>query len=141
MEILNIGPLELIFIISLMVILLGPEGMKQSIRVVGTWIRNARQSSLWKDVQSLNREAKELPIRLAREAGYEEHIAEIRRNTQITVDLYETPARQPGDVRSPGGRRLRLPQGHAWNSSLRTENNAVETTAAEIPPIEPVDEI
>jgi Sec-independent protein translocase protein TatA len=110
MEIFNIGPLELIFIIALMIIVLGPEGMKQTVRTVGTWIRKTRQSSVWKEIQSATREVEQLPVRLAREAGYEEHIAEIKKNTNIQIDLYDQPARQPGDSPSHGSRRLRAPQ-------------------------------
>lgn len=107
--------MELIFILVLMILLLGPEGMKRTIRQIGELIRDVRQSSLWKDIQILIRETQDLPIRLAREAGFEEQLEEIKRETQINIDLNDADIPRSHESLSSGKRRLRPPQRHGSN--------------------------
>jgi Sec-independent protein translocase protein TatA len=134
MEIFNIGPGELIFIVLLMIILLGPVEMIRLIRRAGELIREAGQSALWKELRKIDREARELPFKLAREAGFEEQMKEIRRSTQVSLDLYNMPEKSPGEVRSPGTGRLRPPQRRGAPVAARTESAAEdsqETISAE----------
>jgi Sec-independent protein translocase protein TatA len=124
MEIFNIGPGELIFIVVLMIILLGPIEMIRLTRRAGELIHAAGQSALWKDLQKLDREARELPYKLAREAGFDEQMEEIRKGTRISLDLYNMPEAPPGEVRSPGSGRLRPPQRRGMPAEARTETAA-----------------
>lgn len=128
MEIFNIGPLEFLFILVLMILLLGPEGMKRGIWQIGKWVREARQSALWKDIRALIRETQDLPVRLVREAGFDEQIEEIHQIANSTIDLYDTPARLPGKVPSPGKRRLRPPHRPGQPQAARSQSPDGETT-------------
>lgn len=83
MEIFNIGPMELILIVLLMFILLGPTEMIRLTRQAGVLFRKASQSSLWKELKKFSNEVQELPTRLVREAGFEEQMEEIRQSTRI----------------------------------------------------------
>jgi len=47
MEILNIGPLELILIIILAVVIFGPEDMVKYSRAAGRWLYKASRSEFW----------------------------------------------------------------------------------------------
>lgn len=77
MEIFNVGIPELLLILTLMLILLGPEGMATTARNLAKSIRKFLHSPLWADMVKTQREIRDIPTRLVREAGYEEFRAEI----------------------------------------------------------------
>lgn len=86
MKIFNIGPLELILILVVMFILLGPTGMQNTARQVGKWIRQVIRSPMWGEIMGYSREIRELPTKIVRDTGLEEDMAEIRKATQATTD-------------------------------------------------------
>lgn len=92
MEFLGIGPLELLFIIVIAVIVLGPEGMVKAAREVGQFIRKVVKSPLWRDVMDTSQEIRDLPQKIAREAGIEEDLDDLRRTTQGTIYEMQKPA-------------------------------------------------
>ena len=72
MEILGIGPSELVFIIIIALIVLGPRDMQKAGRTIGKWLRRIVTSDGWKLFQQTSREIQTLPNRLMREAALEE---------------------------------------------------------------------
>jgi hypothetical protein len=78
MELLGIGPFELIFILIIALIVLGPNDMVKAGRTLGRWMRTIVTSPTWRTIQQTSREIRYLPNRLIREAGLEEQISEIR---------------------------------------------------------------
>jgi sec-independent protein translocase protein TatB len=72
MEILGIGPSELVFIVVIALIILGPREMQKAGRTIGTWLRRVVTSDGWKLFQQTSREIQTLPNRLMREAALEE---------------------------------------------------------------------
>lgn len=72
MEILGIGPLELIFILLIALIVLGPNDMIKAGRTIGRMMRKIVTSSEWRTIQQASKEFRYLPNRLMREAGIEE---------------------------------------------------------------------
>lgn len=120
MEIFNVGPMELILIVLIMFIFLGPTEMIRLTRRFGVMLRKASQSSLWLDVKRFSDEVQSLPTRLAREAGFDEHMEEIRlsarrRNTVYGFEINlpdETIVVQPQeeDPRLAALRRYRPPR-------------------------------
>ena len=72
MEILGIGPSELVFIIVIALIVLGPKDMQKAGRTIGTWLRRVVTSDGWKLFQQTSREIQTLPNRLMREAALDE---------------------------------------------------------------------
>ena len=82
MQIFNIGPVELILIILIMFILLGPEGMIRTARQIGTWIWNLIKSPIWRDIMGYSREIRDLPTKIVRETGLDEDLKEIQKTTQ-----------------------------------------------------------
>src|SRR5574341_2070495 len=71
MEILGIGPQELIFIIIIAIIVLGPKDMQKAGRTVGRWLNQLVQSDSWKIFQRTSSELRNLPRNLMREANME----------------------------------------------------------------------
>ena len=71
MEILGIGPSELVFIILLALIILGPKDMQKAGKTIGRWMRSIVTSDGWRVFQQTSRELRTLPNRLMREANDE----------------------------------------------------------------------
>lgn len=72
MDILGIGPMELVFIVLLALIILGPKDMQKAGRTIGRWLRDLVQSEGWRAFRDTSREIRNLPNRLMREANLEE---------------------------------------------------------------------
>ena len=72
MEFLGIGPSELIFIVIIAIIILGPKDMQKAGKTVGRWLNQFIHSDGWKALQRASREIRNLPTNLMREANMEE---------------------------------------------------------------------
>jgi Sec-independent protein translocase protein TatA len=72
MEILGIGPLELLFILLIALIILGPGDMVKAGKTLGRFLRKIITSPEWRTIQKATRELKYLPNRLMREASLED---------------------------------------------------------------------
>ena len=81
MEILGVGPQELIFIIIIALIVLGPKDMQKAGKTIGKWLNTLMRSDGWKIFQQTSRELRNLPTNLMREANMDlkETEADIRR--------------------------------------------------------------
>jgi sec-independent protein translocase protein TatB len=68
MEFLGIGPLELVLIIILAMVLIGPRDMAKVGRDAGRFLNRVYRSPTWRTMNEASRELRNLPNRLAREA-------------------------------------------------------------------------
>jgi Sec-independent protein translocase protein TatA len=85
MDILGIGPLELIFIIIIALIVLGPSDMVKAGRTIGKFLRQVVTSPTWRAVTRTSDELRTLPNKLIRDAGLEEDFKEIQEATKKAV--------------------------------------------------------
>jgi len=83
MELFGIGPLELIFILLIALIVLGPGDMVKAGRTIGRFLRKIITSPEWRTVQKASRELRYLPNRLMREASLEDVSKELSDINQI----------------------------------------------------------
>lgn len=72
MEILGIGPMELLLVLLLALALVGPRDLGKHARGLGRALRRLYHSEEWAAVQQASRNLRSLPSRLAREAELEE---------------------------------------------------------------------
>lgn len=72
MEILGIGPQELVVIFIIALIVLGPKDMQKAGKTIGKWLNGLVHSDGWKLFQTTSREIRNLPTNLMREANFEE---------------------------------------------------------------------
>lgn len=86
MNLFGIGPLEFLFIFVIAIIVLGPKGMVEGAREAGKFIRKIIHSPIWRDVVDTSREIREFPRKIAREAGIEKDLEDLRRSTQGTMN-------------------------------------------------------
>lgn len=90
MEILGIGFNELVFIIIIALIVLGPKDMQKAGRTIGKWMRSIVTSDGWKAFQQTSRELRTLPNRLMREAN--EDLNQINRDlNSLSNPMNRTP--------------------------------------------------
>jgi sec-independent protein translocase protein TatB len=92
MEIFGVGAPELIFILLIAIIILGPKDMQKAGRTVGRWLNQVVRSDGWKVFQKTSAELRNLPRTLMREANMElgdvdQEIKEIRH----TIDPHRYP--------------------------------------------------
>ena len=71
MEVLGIGMPELVFIIIIALLILGPKDMQKAGRTIGKFLRDLITSDGWKLFQQTSRDLRTLPNRLMREANEE----------------------------------------------------------------------
>ncbi len=72
MEFLGIGPLELLFVILIALIVIGPKDMSKTARSAGRFLNKMYRSETWRALTEASRTLQTLPNRLAREAQLEE---------------------------------------------------------------------
>ncbi len=105
MEVLGIGPSELLFIIIIALIVLGPKDMQKAGRTVGRWLRQIVTSDGWKLFQQTSREIQTLPNRLMREAALEE-LKEVQKDLKQPLHTGQSiggpaPGNSPGASPTP----------------------------------------
>ncbi len=101
MEFLGIGPSELIFVIIIALIILGPKDMQKAGKTIGKWMRDLVTSDGWKIFQQTSRELRTLPTRLMREANEEFN--------QLNNELNNISGSVPGRPNNPNMPARSLP--------------------------------
>ena len=104
MQLLGIGPLELLLIAVIAVIVLGPKGMVSGAREAGKAIRKIVHSPIWREVVDTSREIRKFPRKIVREAGIEKDLEDLRRSTQGTLnEINRSRHPQISPVKKPEG--------------------------------------
>jgi sec-independent protein translocase protein TatB len=98
MEILGIGAPELIFVIIIALIVLGPRDMQKAGRTIGRWLNQLVRSDGWKAFQQTSREIRNLPNNLMRQANVE--LAETEKELRKATDFRIPPAAPPSRVQT-----------------------------------------
>lgn len=99
MEFLGIGASELIFIIIIALIVLGPKDMQKAGRTIGKWLRTIVTSDGWKAFQQTSRELRTLPNRLMREAN--EEVNKIGNDISKDINASDPTRARPGSTNMP----------------------------------------
>ena len=110
MKFLNVGILELLFILLLALIVLGPRKAIQAAGEVGRWIKQIVSSDFWREIVTTSREIKELPKKLMDEAELQKTIEELDRSTaEVNAALKENSI--GGDYRrAEGDEKIQISQ-------------------------------
>ncbi len=82
MKFFNLGLAEIILIVILALIIMGPGNMVKTARDVGGFIRRVTKSPYWQEVWATRRELNEIPRMLAREANLDETLKDLNRETR-----------------------------------------------------------
>lgn len=128
MDFLGIGPLELVTILLIIFIVMGPADMVKMGATLGRSLRRLRNSEFWGAMRDATRELRNLPDNLARQAGIDE-FKEAGRDLQKDIE----GARREGEALDR--------QFTAWTrqpepQSQKTAQNAEDQTGEEPSPDE-----
>ena len=99
MEILGIGASELVFIVLIAIIVLGPKDMQKAGRTIGRWLNQLMRSDSWKIFQKTSSELRNLPRNLMREANME--AAEMDRELRNAIDPRIDPKTRTASTQTP----------------------------------------
>lgn len=92
MKILNVGALEILFIVLLALIILGPKNAVKALGDIGTWLRKLKDSQIWQDFLSTSREIQEIPKKMMDEAEIKKTLDEINLSTRYErADIEKKP--------------------------------------------------
>jgi sec-independent protein translocase protein TatB len=106
MEILGIGAQELIFIVIIALIVLGPRDMQKAGKTIGRWLNQLVNSDTWKIFQQTSGELRNLPRNLMKEANME--MRETERELRRTMDhLDPHPTRSVASSAPPASSHIR----------------------------------
>jgi len=103
MNFLGVGPLELILVIVLALVVVGPRDLAKHGRDAGRFLNRLYRSPTWRTMNEASRELRNLPNRLAREAELD----------TLKRDLEQTGQTIQADVQSAGDAM------QAWSPSAR----------------------
>ncbi|MBN2385531.1 MAG: twin-arginine translocase TatA/TatE family subunit [Anaerolineales bacterium] len=104
MEIFGIGITEILFILLLALILLGPQDLQKYGRSLGEGLRKLVKSDTWRTITQTSRKLKDIPTELMREAGVDEMRREIEQTIAppgIRQARFAAGARPPGPASGP----------------------------------------
>jgi len=122
MDIFGIGASELVFIILIAIIVLGPKDMQKAGRTIGRLLNQLIRSDSWKVFQRTSNELRNLPRNLMREANTE--MMEAEKDLRRVIDPRSNPA---ASSQSPQQPRSNEPENLPPVDSVKpTENNSDE---------------
>jgi sec-independent protein translocase protein TatB len=98
MEILGIGMPELIFIVIIALLILGPKDMQKAGRTIGKFLRSVVTSDGWKLFQQTSRDLRTLPNKLMRDAN--EELDKVNRDIRSAASNLDPTHSNPAGTRT-----------------------------------------
>jgi Sec-independent protein translocase protein TatA len=130
MEIFGIGPLELLFIILIALVVLGPKEMMGTAKKSAEWLKKLRQSDVWKSTK----EVMDIPNQVLQDSGLDKELRELQNVSKGGIG---------GSVWNPSTLPSINPTAAAGPEKEKVENVSPEgvtppdqTTTSEQPPLE-----
>ncbi len=77
MNILNIGPIELVTILLLAFVILGPKDMIATGRKLGLFVRKVTNSDIWRSMQTTSKKIQEMPEQFMKETGLQDDLEKL----------------------------------------------------------------
>jgi sec-independent protein translocase protein TatB len=82
MQIFNIGVLEVVLILVLAFIILGPETAVSTARDIGRWVRKLVKSPLWRELLSTSQEIREFPKKVMDDPEFKKSFDTLNESTK-----------------------------------------------------------
>jgi hypothetical protein len=97
--IFGVGPLEILLILILALVILGPQDMVKTARQLGRAVYRLYHSPIWRQLVSTQQELRDLPTKFVREAGLEETIAGLKKTgAEVKTELKEVANSATADL-------------------------------------------
>lgn len=109
MKFLNVGALEFVFILLLILVVLGPRKAVKTAGELGALVKKVTSSKFWKDLVNTSEEIRDLPRKMMDEAELKETISSLDRKVGEVKGIIQNDQaeirKQVGEVnRTIGGR-------------------------------------
>src|ERR1041384_3282239 len=106
MEFLGVGPLELLFIVVIILLIVGPKDVARVSRTIGRGLNKLYHSENYKLIQKASAEMRNLPEQLMKEANLEEleklaDLPELRQGVTINPPETSTPENPASENKNP----------------------------------------
>jgi Sec-independent protein translocase protein TatA len=141
MEFLGIGPLELLFIVIVVIVVIGPRDIQKTMRTLGRALNSLYKSEGWKAFTEVSRQVRTLPNRLAREAELEEVQKTARElNQEIAAanpSMAAWTAASQEKKKAPASPSISMKPKSATPINARPKPSPAEAAAAETQPEAP----
>ena len=85
MQIFNLSLLEIVFIVLLAFIVLGPQKAVEEAGNLGRWIRKIIKSPFWRDLVSTSKDIKDIPKKIMDDAEIQKTLEDIDRSVSVNV--------------------------------------------------------
>ncbi len=100
MELLGIGPLELVTILLIVLLVIGPKDLEKTARTLGRGLNGIVKSDIFHTVQQMGRELQKLPTELMREANLEESKKDLEQLGNDVQQSFDIGAQQDDVIRA-----------------------------------------
>jgi Sec-independent protein translocase protein TatA len=136
MEILGIGPLELLFIIVIILLVVGPKDVTRVSRTIGHALNRLYRSDNYKLIQKASSELRNLTQELMKEANLEE-IQKVAETPERKAGFSINPPGKPADEQSLKAWVEELPPSAGEAKNSETKNATAPSTEAPTPKDQP----
>lgn len=85
MDIFGIGPMELVLILIIALIVMGPNDMAKAGRTIGRTLRSITTSQTWQVIRLFMKEMQTMPNRLMREAQFDDIVKDVSKELKQPI--------------------------------------------------------
>jgi sec-independent protein translocase protein TatB len=139
MDFLGVGPLELILVIILALVVIGPRDLAKLGRDAGRFLNRLYRSPAWRTMNEASRELRNLPNRLAREADLDTLKRELEQAGQTLKDDLQAAGEGMQAWAPPARPAPPPPRRSELSPPANPESVASETEAPAPPPSPPAE--
>jgi len=140
MDFLGVGPLELILVIILALVIVGPRDLAKFGREAGRFLNRLYRSPTWRTMNDASRELRNLPNRLAREAELDTLKHDLEQAGQTLKDDLKSTGDGMQAWAPPGARPAPPPpRRYELSPSAAAEPASSEAEAPSPPPPSPAE--
>lgn len=82
MQVFNVGVLELLLILIIAFIVLGPAKTIKTMGDIGRWFKNLSNSPIWREILSASKDIRDLPRKIMDDANFQNTFEELERSTK-----------------------------------------------------------
>ncbi len=135
MELLGVGPTELLFIIIIALIVLGPKDLAKTGKTIGKWLNDLVKSDTWKIMQNTTKELRRLPTELMRDDNLEKFLTEEQQKSPVTGDNAGTWSGKVGTAVASLQAKSSIPTGETPVASNPTPAPEPKNENTILPPV------
>jgi sec-independent protein translocase protein TatB len=136
MNILGVGPSELLFIFLIALIVLGPKDIVKASRTMGRWLRTIVKSDTWRIIRETSRELRNIPTKMMRESGLDDISKSIPTEAEIKNALGYDDLQKDVNLISSDLSSLKTDPGKSTTTStiIKNQQSAQKSASTQEPP-------